>query len=373
MKVIYISSASLPNSFANSYQTVKTCEALKRAGVDIELWAESKGDERAILRSYGLESSDLFNFLRIGKKRINHVFYSIAVLRKLRSQDKKTFVLYSRETGMWIVLLFAKYIWNVPFVFEVHRKESIKWHDALRRKLLLKKADGLVVISKALFESFKNDKKNIGLAFCGVEPKRFQNIILKTDSLLKYKLPEDKIYLGYAGGFEEYQGLKTLAKAFNILYKNNSRLGLFIAGGKTGEIESIKAYFTKEALGGVYFLGMLPFADVPGALAAADILVMPFENIDQGGSPVKMFEYLFMSRPIVSSRTPMIEEVLRDNENALLFSAGNFEELAEKISLLLSDLELIKRLASQSFIERNLYTFDNRAKTIKVVIEQAVR
>ena len=373
MKVIYISSASLPNSFANSYQTVKTCEALKRAGVDIELWAESKGDERAILRSYGLESSDLFNFLRNGKKRLNHVFYSIAVLRKLRSQDKKTFVLYSRETGMWIVLLFAKYIWNVPFVFEVHRKESIKWHDALRRKLLLKKADGLVVISKALFESFKNDKKNIGLAFCGVEPKRFQNIISKTDSLLKYKLLEDKIYLGYAGGFEEYQGLKTLVKAFNILYKNNSRLGLFIAGGKTGEIESIKAYFTKEALGGVYFLGMLPFADVPGALAAADILVMPFENIDQGGSPVKMFEYLFMSRPIVSSRTPMIEEVLRDNENALLFSAGNFEELAEKISLLLSDLELIKRLASQSFIERNLYTFDNRAKTIKVVIEQAVR
>src|SRR3989338_665635 len=344
MKVIYISSASLPNSFANSYQTVKTCEALKRAGVDIELWAESKGDERAILRSYGLESSDLFNFLRNGKKRLNHVFYSIAVLRKLRSQDKKTFVLYSRETGMWIVLLFAKYIWNVPFVFEVHRKES-----------------------------FKNDKKNIGLAFCGVEPKRFQNIISKTDSLLKYKLLEDKIYLGYAGGFEEYQGLKTLVKAFNILYKNNSRLGLFIAGGKTGEIESIKAYFTKEALGGVYFLGMLPFADVPGALAAADILVMPFENIDQGGSPVKMFEYLFMSRPIVSSRTPMIEEVLRDNENALLFSAGNFEELAEKISLLLSDLELIKRLASQSFIERNLYTFDNRAKTIKVVIEQAVR
>src|SRR3989344_3444621 len=277
MKIIYLSSALLPNPWANSYQTVKTSEALSRLGVDIELWARGKTGLQEILEIYGLSS---VSFLRLVKRNIrsqvalrqNHLSYSFTLLRRLRGLQRHGLALYSRETSLWLVLLWAKFFWRVPYVFELHRERSLSWHDALRRALLIRFSDGLVVISKELLNRFAALKKNLGLAFCGVDSKRFENIPNQEESRRRYSLP-NFFYLGYAGGFEEYQGLPTLLAAFEKISPELPGVGLFIAGGSKSEIAALSKKISPFCQKQIFFLGRLNFKDVPSALAAADILV----------------------------------------------------------------------------------------------------
>lgn len=370
-QVIYLSSAILPNRWANSYQTIKTCEALRRQGVDIELWALGKDNSGQMAKAYGV--SDI-SFLRIlnkkfpGGMRPSHLTYSFKILKELRIIDRKDLILYSRETVMWLVLLFAKIFWGVPYVFEIHRKKSLTFYDQARRTLVVKFASGLVVISRALLDFYKNKNKNIRLAYCGVDPARFETSLGAEDEKKFFSFDERLIYLGYIGGFEDYQGLPVLLRAFSEVSASDKNLRLAIAGGKENEIERLKNTLSPDVFGKVKFLGHIPLSDVPRFQKAVDILILPFCNMDAGGSPVKMFEYMFARCPIVAADTPMIREVLNDS-NALFFKAGNARDLASKIKKILGDKDLQASLSSGAFLDKEKYTFDARASAIKNVLE----
>lgn len=240
MKVIYLSSAILPNPWANSYQTVKTCEALKIAGMDIELWAQKRESEETIKKAYGLSVSPIFHFIPMPSgHRPNHLSYSLSILRELAKYKKEKVVLYSRETPLWLALLWAKFFWGMPYVFEIHRRHSLVWYDAVRRFFVIKNASGLVVITKALLNAYNHFNWNIALAFLGVDPVRFADIPRRELSRHTYGLKE-KLYLGYAGGFEAHQGLPVLLGAFKEISEKIPELGLFIAGGNEKEISALK-------------------------------------------------------------------------------------------------------------------------------------
>ncbi|HMD55270.1 MAG TPA: glycosyltransferase family 4 protein, partial [Phycisphaerae bacterium] len=69
---------------------------------------------------------------------------------------------------------------------------------------------------------------------------------------------------------------------------------------------------------------------------------------DQAVGMNSLLEAMAMGKPIVSTATSQVREVLQDDRNALLAPAGNPKEIAGRMNTLLIDSQLIERLGNEA-------------------------
>ena len=140
-------------------------------------------------------------------------------------------------------------------------------------------------------------------------------------------------------------------------------------GGRPGDVARWRAVVEKKSLGNVSFPGFVPNAELPRYQAAADILLMPYQQQVGGSSgeaPVKffssmkMYEYMASSRPIISSDLPVIHEVL-DDRSAVYCPPDNPVAWENAIRELLSSPEKAARLAATAREQVEAYSWTARA------------
>lgn len=190
------------------------------------------------------------------------------------------------------------------------------------------------------------------------------------------KLPVDiagRSVVAFAGSLRPWHGVEGLILAGKlILTAQPKAFFLVIGGGERREaIEQLAE--THLGRGNYHFTGEVPPAQVPGYLAVADLLAAPFAPEDDPvrasqfsrygmwWSPVKVFEYMAMGRPIVACSAGTIAEYL--THCGIMVPAGNTVMLARAVSRLLGDQELAESLGGQAR-ERFLshYTWKHAAK-----------
>jgi glycosyltransferase involved in cell wall biosynthesis len=112
--------------------------------------------------------------------------------------------------------------------------------------------------------------------------------------------------------------------------------------------------------------GIVARQEVPGYLAAADVLVSPHADLpDFIGSPIKIFEYMASGTPIVASHLAQLSEILTDEETALLVAPDDHVALAGALERLMVDSELGRRLAAAAQQEvRASHSWDARLAAI---------
>jgi glycosyltransferase involved in cell wall biosynthesis len=88
-------------------------------------------------------------------------------------------------------------------------------------------------------------------------------------------------------------------------------------------------------------------------------------------SPLKLFEYMAVGRPIVSSDHPATAEVVRDGETALLVPPENDDALADALCRLYDDPALRERLGDAAKQESTQYSWQARAEHILQFINEA--
>ncbi len=77
---------------------------------------------------------------------------------------------------------------------------------------------------------------------------------------------------------------------------------------------------------------------MPAHLAAMDIAVAPYDvPPDFYFSPLKLFEYMAASRPVVAAAIGQIEDCLHDGVTGLLYPPGDVMALAQRIATLVDD------------------------------------
>lgn len=116
----------------------------------------------------------------------------------------------------------------------------------------------------------------------------------------------------------------------------------------------------------------VPHHEIPQRIAEADICVAPLgfndRNVTQGACPIKVLEYMAGGRPLLASNLPIVRELVREDVDGLLFSPDDPADLAQKVLLLLNDLELSQRLA-ESASARALTQFtwhESQKKLVKI-------
>ncbi len=118
----------------------------------------------------------------------------------------------------------------------------------------------------------------------------------------------------YTGTFEPYQGLDLLLAAAALLGTTHPDARILLVGGAPDQVARAR----READGGgsnLVFTGQRPAAEIPGFVAACDILVSP--RTSGTNTPLKIYSYLRSGRPIVATRLRTHTQVL-DPETALL-------------------------------------------------------
>lgn len=148
----------------------------------------------------------------------------------------------------------------------------------------------------------------------------------------------------YVGLLMEKKGLGDLIDAIALLRRRGRIVRLRIAGA--GRRDLFERQVSRLGVGdAVEFLGLVPNAQVPALMHAADTVVVPSRHAFPEGLPLTLYEALSSRTPLVASDHPMFAGHLVDGRSALVFPAGRAEALADQVARLLDDPLLYRRLS----------------------------
>jgi glycosyltransferase involved in cell wall biosynthesis len=150
-----------------------------------------------------------------------------------------------------------------------------------------------------------------------------------------YGFASDRI-IGYVGRLVPEKGLDWLLESFAASEaRRHARIVVF---GK-GPMENEWRARAKALELDVIFAGSVPPEDIPGVLAAIDVLVVPSITVDHWAEQFGrvIVEAMFAGTPVIASRSGAIPEVVADA--GILVTEGSRPELTDALNLLAGSKE----------------------------------
>lgn len=398
--LIYISDSRLPSEKANGYQVMKMCEAFAGQGVRVTLLFPKRIQHVELLDHddpfafYGINPSFTLRPLRnidtimfaaslpLWLRRISmiqfvHFFtYAASVVRycwQFRKRDDM--MLYGRAEFPFLLLSFLKPLFRPHLCYEAHSFPSA--HSEWLRKRIARTVDLLVVITDQLrkrFVSIGIHPNRILVAHDSVDLDAFRVSESIVQLRKRLAIPLDRYVVGYIGRFHTMgmeKGISTLLKAVAEVKKHHPKQSPFLlcVGGPLSMVQAYRLLW--EPLGlketDVRFVDRRPVTEVPQWIAACDVVTIPFpwnEHMAYFASPMKLFEYMAVGKPIVASALPALQEILTHNSNALLVEPDNSEAFANALISLMDNPSHAERLGQQAKKDVQRFSWGGRARTI---------
>lgn len=186
-------------------------------------------------------------------------------------------------------------------------------------------------------------------------------------------LPESGSYIGTVSSLVPYEGIDDLVAAFELLAPSIPDLRLLIVGDGTS-LPSLKEAARHSVFADrIMFTGRVPRVHARLFHQALDVFVVPRKDLDvtRSVTPLKPVEALACARPVLASRLPALQEIVRDGTNGLLVEAGDRHDLATKLGRLLGSRELRNRLGQAGRQEvLNNRTWQANALVLDAAYEQ---
>jgi len=150
----------------------------------------------------------------------------------------------------------------------------------------------------------------------------------------------------YVGTISERKGIFDLLRALPTLNEMRIDTTLSIVGEHKGALDQ-----TINELGvehQVQLMGRLPNARVIELLREHDTVIVPSQHAYPEGLPHIMSEAIATRTPLIASDHPMFTPIFQDQENCVMFEAGNPKSIADAIRRLRSTPGLYQRLSVSS-------------------------
>jgi glycosyltransferase involved in cell wall biosynthesis len=178
-------------------------------------------------------------------------------------------------------------------------------------------------------------------------------------------LPEDRKVIGYIGHFNDVKGVDVLAAAFRQVLQQQPTAHLVLAWSGQGNPEPVRAPLAGLE-GHVTWLGKV---HVGSFLCALDVLALPYRcTAGQGAYPSLVIEALHAGCPLVTSRLPLLEELLGTTETALLCPPDDPAGLAAQLGTLLAQDERAATMRRhQQLVARTRFAPDILAKEYEML------
>ena len=160
-------------------------------------------------------------------------------------------------------------------------------------------------------------------------------------------IADDAFVVGFVGSLKRWHGVDILMHAFAQLCRTCPRAHLLVVGDgpKRGWIEGFAAGAGLES--SLTLTGWVDHGELPGLIARMNAVTAPYPaRDDHYFSPLKLFEYMAMGRPVVASAIGQINAVLRHNQAGICVPPGDAPALAAALSELERDRDRADRLGA---------------------------
>jgi glycosyltransferase involved in cell wall biosynthesis len=377
--LIYIANIRLPSERAHVLQIVKTCEALSRQKLAVELWYPRRRRQalpKDPWKFYGVRDPfslceiacpDIYITRRFAALyallfRLHSVLFARAAKRELERRGSEEGLVYTRDLFVATALARAAR----PFVYELHTLLTSGRGRAWTR-YVLPRASGVVTINRLLAsdaEELGVSRQRILVAPDGVEASATSEHVSKSEARAELGLGSKALVAAYTGQFFDWKGVDTVVRAAGI----TNDWTFVLVGGADGDIARLRRAASELPKERVRIEGFQEPTRIPTYLAAADVLLVP--NLagsrisERDTSPLKAFEYMAAGRPIVASDLPSLREIFSDEETAILVPPGDERALVAALDRLAREPGLGERLANAAQKRAKWFSWDQRAGKI---------
>jgi glycosyltransferase involved in cell wall biosynthesis len=152
-------------------------------------------------------------------------------------------------------------------------------------------------------------------------------------------------YVCFVGNLNKARhAVQVVIEAFPIILKSVPSAKMMIVGD--GVLRQLLARRVHEmGLDDRFdFVGSVSYANLPLYINAARVCVAPYRYTSNFGSPLKIYEYLACSKPVVATDVGEVGRLLRTSESGIPVPAENVSEFAYAVIQLLRDERLARRM-----------------------------
>jgi glycosyltransferase involved in cell wall biosynthesis len=211
----------------------------------------------------------------------------------------------------------------------------------------MKVSDHVIAVSKKTREYYLNQHKirseKMSIIYNGVDSDKFNPKISGTHIREKYSIGNSPVILVVSAG-TVLKGVVFVFLAMCEIVKVFPKARLMVVGidAKYREqmISTVKRFHIQR---NVILIGRIPNYEMPEYYASSDVVVLPslHENF-----PVVGLEAMSSGKPIIATHVGGIPELVTNNENGILVSPGNVEQIVKALLNLLEHPSLRNRLGS---------------------------
>jgi len=269
---------------------------------------------------------------------------------------------------------------NIPFIYYwidvLHRLISFKpfqFAGKILEQKTLSQADRVLTINDKLRDyviaaGAASDKTQVIRA--GIDVEQFKPSASIGNLRKQYGLKETDTVLFFMGWLYHFSGLKEVAQ--ELAKEANKSLKLLIVG-EGDAFEDLKQITEKHNLQDrIILAGQRPYIEMPSFIAASDICLLPaypWEKIMQDIVPIKLYEYMAMGKPVISTK---LSGVMREfgEDNGIVY-VDEPADVIGKAKSLVKDGKIGKLGArAREFVQK--YSWDSITDEFEKILEGVI-
>lgn len=317
-----------------------------------------------ILKGYGIET-EVFSFGDHLGAKYGEEEFEMSFSWKMRLNMMALKELFRKEKNALFFMQRLNYHSLAPFIVSLFKRQKIlfdcdDWNiredpryyfgfypsskmEFLTRQLA-RYSVACVVASRFLEKYLKAYNKNIHYIPTGVDTETFKpSFANRSGSSITLS------WMGTVYHREMCENVKFIIDCFSVLAAQFENIFLNLAG--TGSFFNDLEIYTKSlpCKDRITIKGWIPPDKIPAYLEGIDIGLLPLihnTKFNQAKSPTKLFEYMAMAKPVVSSAIGEAAGVIQEGRNGFL--AKDKQGFIDKLKALIQDPALRKEIGSHA-------------------------
>ena len=237
----------------------------------------------------------------------------------------------------WIASYYAKK-YSIPFVYywidaldTLIPEKSFQKLGRLLEQGTIKRSRMVLAINEKLRDytiSLGAILENTDVIGAGIDLERFNPDIDGTKIRTAYGIKPDDIVLFFMGWIYHFSGLKEVALELATNRDEYNKVKLMIVGDGDAFDDLVAIREKYELDSQIILTGKKSYDEIPEYIAAADVCILPAypdEPIMQDIVPIKLYEYMAMGKPVITTKLPGIMKEFGEGNG--VFYAKNTEKL----------------------------------------------
>lgn len=294
--------------------------------------------------------------------RLNYIYFAVRLRWVLKKLGFRDYILwnYRPEYAPGVSLFdYGKFVFDITDDLAAYRgKENIK-HNYIKGCMedIARKSDHVIVTASTLLDKYGKFTKNISLVPNGYDSDLFSDSgALMPDDMIGIKSP----VVGFIGTLFSFLDYKLL----EYIIRNSPETSFVFIGNLE---ESARKEWEGIIINkNVFWLGKKKKEDIPRYISKFDVCINPFkvDDVSKSVSPLKVFEYLAMKKPVVSVRMESLE---REEVAPFVYFAGSYEDFLDKLNTALLESETFQDRLNYEIIKK--YSWESLFKKVLTMTE----